>query len=83
LRLERPVQVAIFEGRRRIALVSAQWYRQDLEVQGKNNGEHGFVAFIPALLDGKRHELHFFIAGTSIELKGSPRTLSCEPENSG
>lgn len=56
----------------------ANQFRQDLLNVGKGNGQHAFNFPPPSFLkDNQPHSIRVKIAGTSIELGGTPRTITC------
>jgi hypothetical protein len=78
-RPDSPLEVAIVDGDRPLATVTADRFRPDLLRAGKGNGRHGFIYPIPAeLKDGRKHLVVVRIAGTNVDLKGTPRSI--EPE---
>jgi hypothetical protein len=73
---DRPVAVDIYDGSTRLATVPASIYRPDLQAAQKGNGAHGFNYphhFSPAA--GKVHSIRVLVAGTNVELVGSPAIL--------
>ncbi len=55
-------------------------YRADLESAGKGNGRHAFEVTLPArCYDGKAHGIKLCCQGTTLELHGSPQSVSLEP----
>ncbi|HXG91574.1 MAG TPA: hypothetical protein VNN73_04300 [Blastocatellia bacterium] len=75
-----PISVDIFDGNTLIATVLANQFRQDLLDAGKGNGAHGFVFPTPdSLKDGATHSIRVRIAGSSIDLTGTPKTINCSP----
>jgi hypothetical protein len=78
-RPDSPLEVAIFDGDRPLATVMADRFRPDLLRAGKGNGRHGFVYRIPAeLKDGRKHLVAARIAGTNVDLGGTPRSIETE-----
>jgi hypothetical protein len=76
---DRPVTVEIFDGFRRVATVTADRHRGDLEAAGIGTGHHGFQYHTPIeLRDGRPHLIAARVAGTANMLGSSPRTLCCE-----
>jgi SAM-dependent methyltransferase len=64
-----PVVLDIHDGKRLLATISADQFRQDLFDAGKGNGKHGFcypMAF--SLTDGKVHTIRVTASGTDVEL---------------
>jgi Macrocin-O-methyltransferase (TylF) len=79
-RPDSPLEVAILDGDRPLATVTADRFRPDLLGAGKGNGRHGFICPIPAELnDGRKHHVVVQIAGTNVDLRGTPRSI--EPES--
>jgi D-alanine transfer protein len=75
-RPDTPIKVDIYDGDQLLASVLADRLRQDLKNGGKGDGKHGFRYRVPeSLKDGKTHVIRIKISGTSIELKGTPKTL--------
>jgi hypothetical protein len=75
------ITVDIFDGDALLATVAADVFREDLLDAGKGNGKHGFRHPVPdSLKDGRPHSIRVRISGTTIELPGSPRTLTCPPK---
>jgi hypothetical protein len=71
------IQVDIYDGNTLLATVAADQFRQDLLEAGKGNGKHAFGFRLPErLLDGKVHTIAVKCAGTSVELGGSPMTVT-------
>jgi Macrocin-O-methyltransferase (TylF) len=78
-RPDSPLEVAILDGDRPLATVTADRFRPDLLRAGKGNGRHGFIYPIPAeLIDGCKHLVVVRIASTNVDLSGTPRSI--EPE---
>jgi hypothetical protein len=75
-----PIQVDIYDGDTLLATVLADRFRADLKKAGMGNGKHGFLYPVPERLkDGKAHSIRIRFSGTSIDLKGTPKTLECAP----
>jgi SAM-dependent methyltransferase len=56
--------------------VEADKYRQDLLAAGIGDGNHGFSFRLPAETgDGREHQIHVRISGTTVGLRRSPRTV--------
>jgi hypothetical protein len=73
-----PVTIEIYDGPMLLAKIPANQPRQDLRVQGKGNGEHGFEYPLPnALKDGRPHSVGVRIVGTDFELRNSPQSITC------
>jgi hypothetical protein len=78
-RPDSPLEVAIFDGDRPLATVTADRFRPDLLRAGMGDGRHAFLYPIPAELnDGRKHIVAVRIAGTDVDLRGTPRSI--EPE---
>jgi hypothetical protein len=57
----------------------ADEYRQDLFNAGIGDGAHGFRFVVPvSLRDAAAHSLRVRVAGTSIDLGGTPQTITCQ-----
>jgi len=72
----RPVEVEIYDGEARLAIVRADVHRQDLQDARKGNGRHSFSytpRFNPA--GAKVHNIRARVAGKNFELTGSPKIL--------
>jgi hypothetical protein len=73
-RPDQPVDVELLDGETPIMTVKADRFRQDLVDSKIGNGKHAFEFPMPdALKDGKPHEIHARIPGTSFELSDSPK----------
>ena len=73
-RPDEPIEVTILDGSTELASVKADGFRKDLLEGKRGNGKHGFEVPMPeSLKDGKPHEIHAFVSGTSFELKNSPK----------
>jgi hypothetical protein len=73
-----PISVDLYDNGNFLANVNANLFRQDLLNAGIGNGSHGFVYNVPVTLqDGLIHSIQARIAGTNINLTGSPRTILC------
>ncbi len=79
---ETPIAVNLYDGETLLATVTANRLRRDLLRDHKGDGQHGFVFDTPATLkDARAHPFHARIAGSGIELRNSPRSLTCpEPK---
>jgi hypothetical protein len=78
-RPDSPLEVAILDGDRPLATVTADRFRPDLLREGLGNGRHGFIFPIPAKLkDGREHRVVVRIAGTNIDLRNTPRSIGPE-----
>lgn len=70
--------IEIIDGSRVLARVAAERERRDLAAAGIGDGRYAFSFGVPtALRDGMPHAIGARIAGTSVELRGTPRTLAC------
>jgi len=75
------VQLDIYEGGTRIGSVNADQPRPDLSSAGLGDGKYGFRYRLPAALrDAKGHSISVKIAATQTDLKNTPRTLTCNPD---
>jgi hypothetical protein len=76
--LDAAVSVDLLDGSTLIATLEANEFRPDLVTGRLGNGRHAFNYALPsALLGGKPHVMHVRIAGTTVELIGSPATVIC------
>lgn len=76
------IDVDVYDGPKKIATMTAAEFRDDLKAAGKGNGKHGFrLVTPPSLKDGKPHRLLMRFAGTSQELSGERREITCKPES--
>ena len=72
------LQVDLYDGGAKFQTVPADLLREDLRGK-KGDGKYGFSIPTPAALkDGKTHTVKAVIAGTSIELNGSPKKLTAK-----
>jgi hypothetical protein len=70
------VQVNILDGETVLATVDAVRFRQDLFDARIGHGDYAFTHPLPAQLkDGKPHGIRLIVAGTDVELTGSPKTF--------
>jgi hypothetical protein len=70
-------KVDIYDGETLLATVPANTFRQNLLDSGIGSGQHAFAYATPAeLKDGKTHTIRVTISGTSVELTGSPMTVT-------
>jgi hypothetical protein len=75
-RPDSPVKLDIFDGDTKLATLPAEQFRQDLAEAKIGDGKHGFSYPTPAgLKDGKPHTIRVKVAGTGMEIGGSPMTL--------
>ena len=73
-----PISVEVYVDDNLVATVRADQLRRELVLNLKGNGKHGFVVETPAALkDGVAHQIRVKIAGPRIELRGSPKVLTC------
>jgi D-alanine transfer protein len=79
-RPDEPLRVQIFAGETLVNTVVADIRREGLAKRGIGKGLHGFsVPYPPSLRDGKPHSFRVVIAGTKVELEGSPQVLTYAP----
>jgi membrane protein involved in D-alanine export len=72
------VNVDLWDGEHYVMTIPADQSRQDLVDAGYGDGQHGFwIATPPLVKDGRSHEIHLRIAGTTHELTNSPQVLVC------
>lgn len=72
------INVDIYDGSTKLTTVAVNVFRQDLVNAGKGNGYHGFSYATPSgLKNGGAHSVSVKYAGTSTNLSGSPKTLTC------
>jgi hypothetical protein len=72
-----PSKVDIYDGETLLATVPANKFRQNLLDSGIGSGQHAFVYATPAqLTDGKAHTIRVTASGTTVELTGSPMTVT-------
>jgi hypothetical protein len=77
-RPDEPIDVGIYDGERLLATITANTFRQDLLDAGIGDGKHGFVYTPPASLgDGRTHMIRVKISGTSIDVKNTPKEMTC------
>jgi membrane protein involved in D-alanine export len=73
-----PVAVDIVVDATTVATVAADHLRDDLRDAGFGTGRHGFVyPTPPKFRDGRSHTVFAKIAGSNVDLNGSPKTLQC------
>jgi len=78
------LNIEVLSGSTVIATGTAATYRQDLQVAGKGNGEHGFNLSTPdAVKNGQNQTLSIRVAGTGYIMANSPRTINCAGTGSG
>jgi hypothetical protein len=71
--------VDIYDGDTLLVTIAADEFRQDLADARIGDGKHAFDYTTPdGLKDGKQHVIRVKVAGTDIELPGSPQTLILE-----
>jgi phosphoglycerol transferase len=68
------LKIEIFDGNNQLAVVSANGFRQDLRDAHIGDGVHAFT-YSHNLADGKVHMIRVLVAGTNVELTGSPARL--------
>lgn len=74
----RRIQTEIYEGRNRLAVVTADEFRVDLAATGKGDGKHAFTYQVPyRLKDGKSHSIRVKIAGTKLDLSFTQKRIRC------
>jgi RHS repeat-associated protein len=72
------INVEVYDGNTLIAAVVANQFRQDLLNAGIGNGYHGYSIATPlGLKNGATHSIHVKVAGTTSELSGSPKSITC------
>ena len=73
------VKLSIYDGKTRLATVTAQALRRDLQELGIGDGKYGFYLLLPpSVRNQKTHSLSVRFADTSAHLTGSPiTTLPC------
>jgi hypothetical protein len=77
---DEPVEVDIYAGDELLTTITAEEFRQELVDARRGNGQHHFTCPTPAeLRDGRSHLVHARVAGTDVELKGSPRIVQFIP----
>jgi D-alanine transfer protein len=73
---DRPVPVDIYDGEQLVATIAADRFSEGLKKAGIGNGRHVFAYAIPERLkDGRSHMIRVRIAGTSLDLKRTPKPL--------
>jgi RHS repeat-associated protein len=73
-----PINVEVYDGNTLIAAVTANQFRQDLFNAGIGNGYHGYTIATPASVkNGAAHTIRVKFGGTSSELSGSPKSITC------
>jgi len=71
-----PISVDINDGTHKVTVV-ADVYREDLRLEGKGNGKHGFVFEIPRdWRDGRTYSVWVTVAGTQRILGDTPRDVT-------
>ncbi|MGH9826749.1 MAG: BACON domain-containing protein, partial [Blastocatellia bacterium] len=77
-RLNISINAEIFDGTTLIAIVPANISRPDVGAFLGDNGFHGFSITTPAALKtGAAHNIHVNFEASSVQLGGSPATISC------
>ena len=80
-RPDEPIDVDIYDGDTLLATVRANRFHQSLLDARRGNGQHLFFYALPTRLkDGQPHIIRIKVAGTSIELNKTPKTITCEIE---
>jgi hypothetical protein len=75
------VRVEILAGTEVAGTVNAGTLRQDLRASGIGTGVYGFSIPIPERLrNGVRREIRARVAGTRVELQGTPKAIVCHAE---
>jgi hypothetical protein len=78
------VKVDIHDGPTLIATLTADIYRKDLKEGNIGTGKYGFAfRILDSLKDGKPHSIRITISGTTVALKDTPKTITCEPPTAG
>ena len=73
---DKPVKLDILDGTKLVKTITADKFSEGLLKAGKGNGAHGFALPVPPeLRDGQPHTIRVRIAGTSLDLKNTPRAL--------
>lgn len=79
-RLERRIQVCLYDGVTAVVKVAADELRWDLREAGVGDGCYGFSLPLPAALqDGKPHWVRLHFAGTRQQLPGTPFLYTADP----
>jgi hypothetical protein len=72
------LNVDIYSDGNLVMTVLANEFRQDLLNSGAGNGAHGFTFPVPlSLKDGQPHSISVKFAGTSTDLNGTPKSITC------
>jgi hypothetical protein len=72
------INVDIYDGSTKLTTVAANVFRQDLVNAAKGNGYHGFSYATPSSLkNGSSHSIYVKYAGTSTNLSGTPKSITC------
>lgn len=72
-RPDETIYVDLWDGDELLATYAADLLREDLFRAGKGSGAHGFMIPVPEQKrDGRPHQMHVRVAGTSHELRRSP-----------
>jgi hypothetical protein len=72
---ESSLRVELRDGDKPLGIVEANVFRKDLLDAGIGTGAYSFSFPNPIPRDGKSHSVHAFVAGTDIELAGSPKAF--------
>src|SRR6266403_1935622 len=76
---DRVIAVDIYADATHLATMAARLFRPDLHVARKGNGRHAFVCPLPdRLRDGQTHTIRVKVAGTNVELNGTPHEICCD-----
>jgi len=80
-RPDESIAVDVYDGEKKIATMTAADFREDLKAAGKGNGKHSLTLTTPSSLkDGKPHRIVMRFAGTTQELLGDRKEITCKPE---
>ena len=73
-----PVAVDVWSGKSLLGTVTANWFRWDLLMAGKGDGQHAFRFYFPQQsVLGTGHVVSVMFAGTDRQIPGSPKTIYC------
>jgi hypothetical protein len=77
-----PIYVDVYDGNTFIGISAANMYREDL-LNALGSPNHGFSFNTPASLrNSAAHTINVKVAGTSVSLTSSPRTMQCNSPTS-
>jgi hypothetical protein len=76
-RLNRSINVSIYDGSTLIATIPANLARSDVGSYLGDNGMHGFSYTLPAALTGGAHSIHVEFDTSGTDIGGSPKALTC------